>query len=221
MNRSVVVVWIVIAAVPRAGHAQPIDAGVPEADAAPAQQPAEDAAPPTKPELTAAELAEIEAALGSDAKDTAATAPAAAAPVASSFNPDIALILDVAAAWFSEDDNLQTGGHDPLKTGFNLQSLEMAIGKAVDPYFRFDANLAFSQDGVEIEEVYATTLELPANLQVRAGQADYDAGGLPPTAHDGLSTQYGVHKGGSFRYFIPREADRYFGITAKVNFGGN
>ena len=27
--------------------------------------------------------------------------------------------------------------------------------------------------------------------------------------------------GGSFRYIIPREADRYFGITARVNFGGN
>lgn len=26
--------------------------------------------------------------------------------------------------------------------------------------------------------------------------------------------------GGSFRYLIPREADRYFGITAKINFGG-
>ena len=26
--------------------------------------------------------------------------------------------------------------------------------------------------------------------------------------------------GGSFRYIIPREADRYFGITARVNFGG-
>jgi iron complex outermembrane recepter protein len=27
--------------------------------------------------------------------------------------------------------------------------------------------------------------------------------------------------GGSFRYIIPREADRYFGINAKINFGGN
>ena len=27
--------------------------------------------------------------------------------------------------------------------------------------------------------------------------------------------------GGSFRYIIPREADRYFGITAKVKFGGS
>jgi iron complex outermembrane receptor protein len=24
--------------------------------------------------------------------------------------------------------------------------------------------------------------------------------------------------GGSFRYIIPREADRYFGVTAKINF---
>ena len=40
----------------------------------------------------------------------------------------------------------------------------------VDPYFRFDSNLVFSQFGVEIEEAYATTLDLPANLQVRAGQ---------------------------------------------------
>ncbi len=39
-------------------------------------------------------------------------------------------------------------------------------------------------------------------LQVRAGQADYDAGGLPPTAHDGLSKEYGVHKGGPYRYFV-------------------
>jgi len=27
--------------------------------------------------------------------------------------------------------------------------------------------------------------------------------------------------GGSFRYIIPREADRYFGITARINFGAN
>jgi hypothetical protein len=46
----------------------------------------------------------------------------------------------------------------------------MAISKAVDPYFRFDSNIVFSQDGVEIEEAYATTLSLPWNLQLRAGQ---------------------------------------------------
>ncbi len=39
-------------------------------------------------------------------------------------------------------------------------------------------------------------------LQVRAGQADYDAGGLPPTAHEDLSKTYGVHKDGPYRYFV-------------------
>jgi ABC-type transport system substrate-binding protein len=39
-------------------------------------------------------------------------------------------------------------------------------------------------------------------LQVRAGQIDYDQFGLPPTAHDDLSRQYGLHKGGTGRYFV-------------------
>ena len=34
-------------------------------------------------------------------------------------------------------------------------------------------------------------------LQVRAGQIDYDQYGLPPTAHDDLSRQFGVKKGGT------------------------
>jgi ABC-type transport system substrate-binding protein len=39
-------------------------------------------------------------------------------------------------------------------------------------------------------------------LQVRAGQADYDASGVPPTAHADLAQQYGVRKGGNGRYFV-------------------
>jgi peptide/nickel transport system substrate-binding protein len=39
-------------------------------------------------------------------------------------------------------------------------------------------------------------------LQVRAGQADYDLGGLPPTAHSDLSSSYGVRKAGKGRYFV-------------------
>ena len=39
-------------------------------------------------------------------------------------------------------------------------------------------------------------------LQVRAGQVDYDQFGLPPTAHDDISRQFGVRKGGSGRYFV-------------------
>jgi len=87
-----------------------------------------------------------------------------------SLNPDISFIADVALAYFTVDDPLMAGGHDPAKTGFTLQQLELAVSAMVDPYFRFDANIVFSQFGVEIEEVYATTLSLPWNLQIRAGQ---------------------------------------------------
>ena len=87
-----------------------------------------------------------------------------------SLNPDLSFIADVALSYFSDDDPLMAGGHDPKETGFTLQQLELAVGAAVDPYFRFDANIVFSQFGVEIEEVYATTLGLPWNLQARVGQ---------------------------------------------------
>lgn len=106
-------------------------------------------------------------------------APAAAPPpaparstgrIVQSMNPDISFIADFAAAAFTDDDPRMTGGHDPSKTGVNLQQLEMSIGSAVDPYFRFDGNIVFSQFGVEIEEAYGTTLGLPGRLQVRAGQ---------------------------------------------------
>ena len=45
-------------------------------------------------------------------------------------------------------------------------------------------------------------------LQVRAGQADYDASGVPPTAHADLAQQFGVRKGGAGRYFV----NSYMGV---------
>jgi hypothetical protein len=88
-----------------------------------------------------------------------------------SMNPDLSFIADFAVGGFSDEDRQRsTGEHDPTHNGFTLQQLELAVGAAVDPYFRFDANLVFGQFGVEIEEAYATTLDLPAQLQVRAGQ---------------------------------------------------
>jgi hypothetical protein len=119
------------------------------------------------------DLAEIEAALGRDAKPS--TAPATEAPAKASggvqsLNPDISVIADFALAAFSDDHNYQTGGHDPTETGFNLQQLELSFAGAVDPYFRFDSHLVFGPEGFELEEAYGTTLDLPAHLQVRAGQ---------------------------------------------------
>jgi hypothetical protein len=117
------------------------------------------------------ELSELEAALAADAQSTATAArPTGGTSAGASMNPDISVVLDVAGAYFSDAGHLQTGGHDPKANGFNLQQLELSLGSAVDPYFRFDANLVFSLFGVELEEAYGTTLDLPFGFQARAGQ---------------------------------------------------
>lgn len=130
--------------------------------------------------LSAAELAELEAELGAtldadaaELADARPSAPASSNPVAAAagaINLDLAFIADVALAYFSTEEPLQVGGHDPNQTGFTLQQLELAIASAVDPYFRVDGNIVFSLFGVEIEEIYATTTALPGSLQVRVGQ---------------------------------------------------
>jgi hypothetical protein len=96
-------------------------------------------------------------------------------------NPDLSLIGDFALAAFSPNQPHQTGDHDPSEPGFQLQQLELSFGSAVDPYFRFDGNIVFSLEGVEIEEAYATTLDLPARLQARFGMMLTRFGRLNPT----------------------------------------
>ncbi len=115
-------------------------------------------------------------------------APATGASALQSLNPDLSLIADVAGAWFSHRPPLQTGEHDPRNNGFTLQQLELAASSAVDPYFRFDSFIVFKvprpdgeAGGVEIEEVYATTTSLPANLQLRVGQFLTRFGRFNPT----------------------------------------
>lgn len=106
--------------------------------------------------------------------------PTPAAGAIQSMNPDISVILDAAAAWFSDEPDLR-GGHDPQSNGFNLQGLELAIGADVGPYFRFDSAILFALFGVEIEEAYGTTLALPYQLGARFGQFKTRFGRLNPT----------------------------------------
>ena len=131
--------------------------------------------------MDADDLDEIRKALGQDQKAREESGPeppssGEAAPTGAGLTPSnelnaaMSLILDAALAWFSRDENNQRGGHDPTENGFNLQQLEMSAQAAVDPYFRFDTNIVFSLFGVEVEEAYGTTLSLPWNLQLRAGQ---------------------------------------------------
>lgn len=142
---------------------------------APATAPA--TRPATRPSAPAADLADLQRALDADRAVRLTAEPAAPASkqnglggALQSLNPDLSLIADVALAGFTDDSPPMMGGHDPKKSGFVLQALELAASASVDPYFRFNANLVFTPDGVEVEEVYATTLALPWNLQLRAGQ---------------------------------------------------
>ena len=162
-----------VLAAPPAWSQAPQPAAAPEAT-----EPAEPAEP--EPEPTAAEAApvapdglrELEAALGEDAASAPAATPAAPAATGAargSSNPDIALILDIALGYFS-DEPRNVGAHDPSVSGFTLQQLEMSLGANVDHWFRLDANIVFGLFGVEVEEAYGTSLSLPWGLQVRAGQ---------------------------------------------------
>lgn len=152
---------------------------------------------PQDPALSAEELKELEEALGKDA-EAASTAGAAPAPAAATTPPassgvtispsnisfsglNLSFVLDVAAAAFTTKEPLQTGGHDPAASGFTLQQLEMSLNTVIDPYFRFNSNVVFSQFGVEIEEAYVTTTDLPANLQLRGGQFLTQFGRINPT----------------------------------------
>ena len=115
-------------------------------------------------------------------------APDAAEPSgASGVKFDTAWILDMAAAAFTDPEPRQVGGHDPAANGFTLQQLELSLGGSIDPTFRFDGNLVFSLFGVEVEEAYATTTELPGGLQLRAGQFLTRFGRVNPTHPHGWS----------------------------------
>ncbi len=141
-------------------------------------------------EVTAEERAAIEAAFGASASAPTSQTPIPPSGVGfvrglmtavQSMNPDLSVILDAALAVFSSDDPDPRGAHDPSKTGFNLQQLELSIGASVDPFLRFDANIVFAQFGVEVEEAYASSLQLPWGLQARAGQFLTRFGRLNPT----------------------------------------
>lgn len=79
--------------------------------------------------------------------------------------------------WSSERDveSLQLGDHDPQVRGFTIPNTELTLDGAVDPYFRGFATVLFKlnpegETDVELEEAYAVTTSLPANLQLKVGQ---------------------------------------------------
>ncbi|HMQ10049.1 MAG TPA: hypothetical protein PKC21_07890 [Oligoflexia bacterium] len=70
---------------------------------------------------------------------------------------------------------LQAGGHDPKRSGFNLQSVEVSLTGAVDHYFTAETHILFglSKEGesfLELEEAFFKTLSMPGGLELKGGQ---------------------------------------------------
>ena len=97
-------------------------------------------------------------------------------------NPNISLLLDAFVYSSSlKDEELRNRGIPGFTTqglerrnGFNLGAAgdggELFIFAPVDPYFNMYANIPFSDEGVELEEIFVVTTSLPAGLQVKAGK---------------------------------------------------
>ena len=85
-------------------------------------------------------------------------------------------LMDVGGSTKSDPSaNLELGDHDPIKNGFSLRNAEIAVDGAVDPYLKGFGNIVLKLDKnneteIELEEAYAQTESLPANLQAKAGQ---------------------------------------------------
>jgi hypothetical protein len=89
--------------------------------------------------------------------------------------PDISAVGSFAAALNDYDVGTlspRSGpfGTQPDKLSFLFQELELGLQSVIDPYARADVFISFVPGGVDVEEAYATTLNLPAGLQLKAGK---------------------------------------------------
>jgi hypothetical protein len=89
--------------------------------------------------------------------------------------PDLSAIASFAGAWDSYDVERRSPDRGELygkreQPTFIFQEVELGLQAVVDPYFRADVFIAFTPEEVDVEEAYATTLSLPAGLQLRAGK---------------------------------------------------
>jgi hypothetical protein len=79
--------------------------------------------------------------------------------------PDISLVGDLIAD-LSPDGSSQEDG-----TRFGIREVELALQAAVDPTFRGDVFLGFSDaEGVHIEQAFLTATSLPWHLEARLGR---------------------------------------------------
>jgi hypothetical protein len=109
-------------------------------------------------------LGEMGQGAGEEGRDTTGVEPPPVAVQPRSLNPDISAIGEFLIDLSPEESTLEGGDR------YQVREVELAVQGAVDPYFRYDAFVGIHGDVVELEESYATTLGLPAGLQVKLGQ---------------------------------------------------
>ncbi|MFL5487882.1 MAG: hypothetical protein ACJ8AJ_05290 [Gemmatimonadaceae bacterium] len=119
---------------------------------------------------------QLEKELGAQGSDTSAAA-ASQGPRATGGYMNIGFVALTDAGWSSASDigSIERGDHDPKVNGFTIPNAEISLDGAVDPYFKGFSNIVLKIDsagetGIELEEAYALTTALPANLQVKFGQ---------------------------------------------------
>lgn len=106
------------------------------------------------------------------------------------FVPDISLILDgsfvyrnvknyefkhlsIPGLQHAQEEEAQHGhSHASLNgtNGFNFNYGELAISSIVDPYFNLMGIFHLSENGIEVEEAYFTTRQMPHGFQLKGGK---------------------------------------------------
>ena len=131
-------------------------------------------------------LSALEARLGAEATPPAGAVTAggptgsvpiygAAAAGSKIFNPDIGMIGNFVGAAGSSQGGSDTLAPLPFAT---LQESEASFQAIIDPYARADFFLALGEEGIEVEEGYATFPTLPGGLLVKTGKMRANFGRL-------------------------------------------
>jgi iron complex outermembrane recepter protein len=136
------------------------------------------------------------------------------------------------APGLTEADRIPSGSQLP-----NAPDWKMSLGAQYDWETGGFANVEFaSQIAMQSDQIYELSA-VPAITRGSTvdGYATVDASVALVDPNNAWRLQFQVKNlfdksfassivsagpGGAFRYIIPREADRYFGVTARVNFGG-
>ena len=112
-------------------------------------------APPVSPEALPSEPG---------AEAASPTEPVSSGPAQTSnyFNPAVSVIGNF----------LAVGGHNQTENlpAADLRESEVGLQAIIDPYARADFFLSFGEEGVDVEEGFATFTALPAGLLVKAGR---------------------------------------------------